>query len=155
VLADHPAGVALGDPEPIDEHVECSPTTVRGQKFPSACPLSIDCRVELLQRDPVNQASRAGLHQLDALQTARAPPCWRCHLAQPSVTAEDQNPLSPFQRVEHLRDSGFRLPTSHGRIVHSYAPSDSPFCHILALGRTEKNGLLGEPIHKTISILRN
>src|SRR5271157_1344985 len=42
MLADNPAGVALGDPEPIDEHVDCSPTTVRGQKFPSASSLSID-----------------------------------------------------------------------------------------------------------------
>jgi hypothetical protein len=30
MLADDPAGVALRDPEPIDEHVDCSSTTVRG-----------------------------------------------------------------------------------------------------------------------------
>ena len=30
VLADDPTGVALGDPEPIDERESCSPTTVRG-----------------------------------------------------------------------------------------------------------------------------
>jgi hypothetical protein len=30
VLADDPASVALGDPEPIDEREDCSSTTVRG-----------------------------------------------------------------------------------------------------------------------------
>jgi hypothetical protein len=30
MLADDAAGVALGDPEPIDERDNCSPTTVRG-----------------------------------------------------------------------------------------------------------------------------
>jgi hypothetical protein len=30
MLADDPAGVTLGDPEPIDERDDRSPTTVRG-----------------------------------------------------------------------------------------------------------------------------
>src|SRR5918995_7220395 len=42
VLADNPAGTTFGDPEAIDEHDDCSPATLRGQKFPSASSLSID-----------------------------------------------------------------------------------------------------------------
>jgi hypothetical protein len=30
VLADDSASVAFGDPEPVDERENCSPTTVRG-----------------------------------------------------------------------------------------------------------------------------
>ena len=45
------------------------------------------------------QACRTRLHLLRALQAAGASSCGRCHLAQASITAEDQNPLSPLQRV--------------------------------------------------------
>ena len=45
------------------------------------------------------QAGRAWLHLLRALQAAGPPSCWWSHLAQASITAEDQNPLSPLERV--------------------------------------------------------
>jgi hypothetical protein len=30
VLTDHATGIAFGDPEPVDEREDCSPTTIRG-----------------------------------------------------------------------------------------------------------------------------
>jgi hypothetical protein len=30
MLADHSTGVTFGDPEPVDERADCSPTTIRG-----------------------------------------------------------------------------------------------------------------------------
>jgi hypothetical protein len=41
VLAGHPAGPTLRDPEAIDEPDHCSPASLRGQKFPSASSLSM------------------------------------------------------------------------------------------------------------------
>ncbi len=34
VLAGDPTGPALGDPQALDEHHHCSPSALRGQKFP-------------------------------------------------------------------------------------------------------------------------
>ena len=46
------------------------------------------------------QACRTWLHLLRALQAAGPSSCWWRDLAQASITAEDQNPLSPLKRVE-------------------------------------------------------
>jgi hypothetical protein len=48
------------------------------------------------------QACRTWLHPLRALQAPSSAPRRRRHLAQASITAQDQNSVSPLERVEPL-----------------------------------------------------
>src|SRR5262245_12797423 len=76
VLAHHSAGASFGDPEATDEHDDCSPAPLRGQKFPSASSLSIDLSSSASARSFFNRAFSASSSRSRFASLAFMPPYW-------------------------------------------------------------------------------
>jgi hypothetical protein len=74
LLADHPAGLAFGDPEAIDEHDHRSSASLRGQKFPSASSLSIDLSSSASASSFFNRAFSISISQRRLASLAFMPP---------------------------------------------------------------------------------
>ena len=90
--------LAQRDPRAL-AHRDLEPPSHRGLQRPNRGPQPV--RQE-------GQAGRARLHLLRALPAAGPSAHWWCHLAEAPITAKDQKPLSPLQRVGPLNTSPTR-----------------------------------------------
>src|SRR5690606_39139225 len=82
VLTDDPAGMSLGDPEPIAQHLHRCTSPVRGQKFPSASSLSIALSSSASARSFFSRAFSPSSSLSRFASLAFMPPYWATQRCQ-------------------------------------------------------------------------
>src|SRR5690606_38189943 len=82
VLAHDSTRAAFGDPEPVTQHAHCTPSTVRGQKFPSAISRSIDLSSSASARSFLRRAFSPSSSLSRFASLAFMPPYWATQRCQ-------------------------------------------------------------------------